>query len=440
MKRIVSILTALLFAYVPSVIAGDEQVAAGQQPTDPSLSESAGQAVVAATTDADIAAVLSEAEALVASDESGAAAAAAQPDAPAAAEMPAVTQEVAATDGDEAAVPVVADTAKPKKHEQHGSKSAFESFKVPEEPVRTCDEACAKSMKDKNVISDFSNTSDFAENGVAGVTKCLAEIEKTQAYGTHSSNRYINVSNSNLSNELVKEVVNAIVNNKKVHDAAHGKAATKDSQYTVLLNIAGNPSVGDGAVQAIGGLLSAICCLNLAGTNISDSGIEQLIALINGAGIQHLNSINISNTRVTPAGAAKLKEAIAAWLSSHPEAKCELGGDGGVIYKERPAVPVKKGDGLRHRGHKGHATPEIPAEAAAPTDAAEAAEPVVADEAAASTEPVVPGDSDVAVTHEQQPQEGAAAEAASPEVAEILESGEVAAAPEVIETSPVPAA
>jgi hypothetical protein len=256
------------------------------------------------------------------------------------------------------------DTALPEEAtgQRHGASDGkfFDSFKVPEKPRRTCAEALAEMKRSETVTIDLSDVSDFAENGDKIIEEYYSELIKTKSFGTHSSNLYINLSNTGVHEDVVKKWAERFHKDKRV----------------VLWNLSRNSSIGDGIVEALSAAFSDICCLNLSNTGITDAGVKKLATLVENSVGQHLMCITLSGPDVSPEAASMLRENITARYNNNPAAKCKLR-DGGVTYRQVMVKRPKSGD-AHHNGR------DSPVAAANSTEAQAA--PVAAEQTAATSE------------------------------------------------------
>ena len=245
---------------------------------------------------------------------------------------------------------------------------------------RTTGEAYNEMGNNQNVVIDFSNVTDFAQNGEAKMAEYYNKIKATKSFGSNSPNLYVNLSNTGVSNEFVAKWAGEFAKDKK----------------TVIWNLSDNPNLDDGVIDSLD--LPSIRSLNLSGTSVSDAGITKIGAMLEANGIGQLVCVHLSGTKVTEAGVAALKnstqKAVEVWKAKNPGKNYELKGqnNSGVEFEKIPTFPKHPGP----RGKKGLNQPESASQAqenaasepsaAETTDAATAA---IAN-AQTATEPATP--------------------------------------------------
>ncbi len=109
-------------------------------------------------------------------------------------------------------------------------------FKTSEPKVKTCEEAFNKM---EGISINFSNTSDFAENGDKYMDLYYQKIKQTNSFGTRSSNLYIDISNLNVSSDVLLSFI-----------GKWSKIFSEDKR-TVLWNLSDNKSLEDNVIDCI---------------------------------------------------------------------------------------------------------------------------------------------------------------------------------------------
>lgn len=199
-------------------------------------------------------------------------------------------------------------------------------FKV-EEPSRTSDEALSTMLKNQNVVIDFSNVTDFDQNGDAKMSEYWQQLVSTDSFGTKSPNIYVNLSNTGVSVEFISK----------------WSAEFKKAGKTVIWNLSDNKNLGDNVIDAID--IPSVYSLNLCGTSVTDVGLAKVAASLETNGICNLVCIHLSDSGVTESGVASLKvaiqKAVESWRIKNPGKELKLqGSDGsGVIYEKIPSLP-----------------------------------------------------------------------------------------------------
>lgn len=198
-------------------------------------------------------------------------------------------------------------------------------FKASEPKTRTCEEAFNKMS---GISINFSNTSDFAENGDKYMDLYYQKIKETNSFGTHSSNLYIDLSNLNVSSEVFLTFI-----------GKWSKIFSEDKK-TVLWNLSNNKSLGDDVIDCID--LSNMYSLNLANTAITDLTVNKIISILNIQNTGKLVCVNLSGTKVSDAAIKSLKEAFQKaktdFEAKNPGKTYSLDGDNnsGIIFNKLP--------------------------------------------------------------------------------------------------------
>lgn len=352
MKHLISILTGSLFACVSFVQA--EEAVSDNTNMEPRVSESE----VAAETD-----ILQELN--IAEAES-------------ATEAPVQNAEIAITEQsiDQNVVAEVPSqpAAKVKAKQPQAKKASIwdkflNMFKSSEPKAKTCEEAFNQMS---GISVNFSNTSDFAENGDKYMNLYYQKIKETNSFGTRSSNL-------NVSPEVI---VNFVEKWSKVFSG---------DKKTVLWNLSNNKSLGDNVIDSID--LSNMYSLNLSNTSISDLTINKIISILNIQNTGKLVCVNLSGTKVSEAVVESLKAAFqkskTEFESKNPGKTYNLEGDNnsGVIFNKLPDF-LKQKPATRKLTNKTVSTPsEAPVvEETLPVDSV-ASDPVL--ETAGNTTPDV---------------------------------------------------
>ena len=206
--------------------------------------------------------------------------------------------------------------------------SILKLFKVPE-PKRTSEQAFNDMDKNQNIVIDFSNVVDFAQNGDAKMLEYYQKIVSTKAFGTKSPNIYVNLSNTGVSADFILKWATQFKNDKKV----------------VIWNLSDNKNLDDTVVDAL--YFPSIYSLNLSGTSVTDAGIAKISAILETNGLGNLVCIHLSNSKVTDAGVAALKssmqKAIEMWKAKNPgqERKLQGSDNSGVVFEKIPALPQR---------------------------------------------------------------------------------------------------
>ena len=194
-------------------------------------------------------------------------------------------------------------------------------FKV-SDPKRTTEQAFDDMLKNQNVVIDFSNVTDFAQNGDAKMTEYYNKLSSTQSFGTKSPNLYINLSNTGVGLDFLSKWAIQFKNDKK----------------NVIWNLSENKNLDDSIIDALD--FSSIYSLNLSGTSITDAGIAKIASILATNGIGNLVCIHLMSTKVTDAGIVSLKaslqKAVEVWKTQHSGQEYFLQGtdNSGVIYEK----------------------------------------------------------------------------------------------------------
>lgn len=198
-------------------------------------------------------------------------------------------------------------------------------FKASEPKTRTCEEAFNKMS---GISINFSNTSDFAENGDKYMDLYYQKIKETNSFGTHSSNLYIDLSNLNVPSNVFLTFI-----------GKWSKTFSEDKK-TVLWNLSNNKSLGDDVIDCID--LSNMYSLNLANTAITDLTVNKIISILNIQNTGKLVCVNLSGTKVSDAAIKSLKDAFQKaktdFETKNPGKTYNLDGDNnsGIIFNKLP--------------------------------------------------------------------------------------------------------
>ncbi|MDR2666705.1 MAG: hypothetical protein LBB34_01120 [Holosporales bacterium] len=321
MKCIASILTIVTYSLASFAAAGDSVV---NEISEPEVSATASD--LASLLDAEESQVVGESAAATVSDIAGV-------DVPVANE-PEVELGILPDDGTLTNTPAVVAAAEEQSVLSDGGapaskllgkkKSFFDKFKV-QSRKKTCEEAMATVMNAKNVILDFSDTSDFPVNGDAAMSACYARIIETKSFGTHSQNLLVNLSKTGVTSDFIVK----------------WSAIFQRDKRTVLWNLSENSSVDDSIIDALAQAFHTIYSINLAYTNITDAGIDKIIAMLEN-GTWKLVCITITGSKVSASKVAELRLAlqknVELWKAKNPGKEYLLEGDSGVIYKKSPFI------------------------------------------------------------------------------------------------------
>ena len=224
-------------------------------------------------------------------------------------------------------------------------------FKVKEEKSRTCEAAFSEMVKQETTSIDFSNTTDFAQNGDKFMTEYYKKLKETNSFGTHSQNLYINLSNINNPEAIIAFA-------KKWSDVCD-----KDGK-TVLWNVSGNKDLGDGIADAIN--LAKVYSLNFANTSVTDITITKIASVLDIQSAGNLVCVDLSGTKVSKEGVATLKAAFQKAKVEReiktPGKYCHLAGEdhSGVIYDEVPAIFKPKAKKARKAKANLNIAPVVP--------------------------------------------------------------------------------
>ncbi|MBQ2173575.1 MAG: hypothetical protein II453_00400 [Alphaproteobacteria bacterium] len=263
-------------------------------------------------------------------------------------------------------------------------------FKIKEQK-RTAEQAFDNMVENQNVVIDFSNVTDFAQNGDAKMAEYYQKLIATKSFGTKSPNLYVNLSNTGVTLEFVSKWA----------------AQFKKDNKSVVWNLSDNKNLDDNVIDALD--FSSVYSLNLSGTSVSDTGIAKISAILETSGIGKLVCIHLSGSKVTDAGVNSLKssiqKAVELWKTQNPGREYKLQGEtgSGVVFEKIPEFPKKRG----HKPPKSatteattdNAVPAVPAIPAMP-ETQEAVSPTLpetpASDAGNATPDVIP-DTDVSV-------------------------------------------
>lgn len=202
-------------------------------------------------------------------------------------------------------------------------------FKITEKK-RTTEQAFDNMVENQNVVIDFSNVSDFAQNGDAKMAEYYQKLISTKSFGTKSPNIYVNLSNTGVSLDFISKWA----------------AQFKKDNKNVIWNLSDNKNLDDTVIDALD--FSSVYSINLSGTSVSDTGIAKIVAILETSGIGNLVCIHLSGSKVTDAGVNSLKssmqKAVENWKSRNPGKEYKLQGadNSGVVFEKIPDL-VKKG-------------------------------------------------------------------------------------------------
>ena len=166
----------------------------------------------------------------------------------------------------------------------------FNNLKKPS----TCKEAVDGMSDLPSSIFDFSNTTDFTTNGLSAVLDKLTKSNSTNAKGTYSTNAYFNFSKTGIVASDIGRILDECQKQKK----------------TVLLNLSFNKNIDDSVLNVLANNLKIIFELNLNNTNLTDAFVDEFIKLTNEIGTHYLDSINLSDTKISEAAIQRLKTAM----------------------------------------------------------------------------------------------------------------------------------
>ena len=202
-------------------------------------------------------------------------------------------------------------------------------FKIKEEK-RTAEQAFDNMVENQNVVIDFSNVTDFAQNGDAKMAEYYQKLIATKSFGTISPNLYVNLSNTGVTLEFVSKWATQF----------------KKDNKSVIWNLSDNKNLDDNVIDALD--FSSVYSLNLSGTSVSDTGIAKISAILETSGIGKLVCIHLSGTKVTDTGINSLKssiqKAVELWKNQNPGKEYKLQGDAGsgVVFEKIPEFPKNK--------------------------------------------------------------------------------------------------
>lgn len=202
-------------------------------------------------------------------------------------------------------------------------------FKIPEQK-RTAGQAFDNMIENQNVVIDFSNVTDFVQNGDAKMAEYYQKLIATKSFGTKSPNLYVNLSNTGVTLDFVSKWA----------------AQFKKDNKNVVWNLSDNKNLDDSVIDALD--FASIYSLNLSGTSVSDSGIAKISAILETSGIGKLVCIHLSGTKVTDAGVTSLKssiqKAVELWRMQNPGKEYKLQGtdNSGVVFEKIPDFPKRK--------------------------------------------------------------------------------------------------
>ena len=220
-------------------------------------------------------------------------------------------------------------------------------FKIKEQK-RTAEQAFDNMVENQNVVIDFSNVTDFAQNGEAKMAEYYQKLIATKSFGTKSPNLYINLSNTGVSLEFVSKWA----------------AQFKKDNKSVVWNLSNNKNLDDNVIDALD--FSSVYSLNLSGTSVSDRGIAKISAILETKGIGKLVCIHLSGTKVTDAGVKSLKssiqKALELWKTQNPGKEYKLQGEAGsgVVFEKILAFPRENAKKTSEPAVTETAVPAIP--------------------------------------------------------------------------------
>ena len=203
-------------------------------------------------------------------------------------------------------------------------------FKIFDNKTRTCEQALEKMLKEKTVSVDFSNTSDFVQNGDAAMTSYYQTLVSTKSFGSNSPNLYVNLSKTGVTSEFI----------------AKWAAEFQKAKKLVLWNLSDNATIDDSVLDVIP--LTDTYSLNLSNTGVTDAAVAKITASLEASGVGHLVCVHLTGTKVTDAGVASLKaafqNAVTALKASNPGKEYLLQGadESGVIFDKSPTLPKKR--------------------------------------------------------------------------------------------------
>lgn len=196
-------------------------------------------------------------------------------------------------------------------------------FRVTEKK-RTTEQAFDNMVENQNVVIDFSNVTDFAQNGDAKMAEYYQKLISTKSFGTKSPNIYVNLSNTGVSLDFVSKWA----------------AQFKKDNKNVIWNLSDNKNLDDNVIDALD--FSSVYSVNLSGTSVSDAGIARISAILETSGIGNLVCIHLSGSKVTDTGVNSLKssiqKAVEIWKSKNPGKEYKLQGvdNSGVVFEKIP--------------------------------------------------------------------------------------------------------
>ena len=133
-------------------------------------------------------------------------------------------------------------------------------FKIFDNKTRTCEQALEKMLKEKTVSVDFSNTSDFVQNGDAAMTSYYQTLVSTKSFGSNSPNLYVNLSKTGVTSEFI----------------AKWAAEFQKAKKLVLWNLSDNATIDDSVLDVIP--LTDTYSLNLSNTGVTDAAVAKKTA------------------------------------------------------------------------------------------------------------------------------------------------------------------
>ena len=171
---------------------------------------------------------------------------------------------------------------------------------------RTCLEAFQLSVSsgiyENYCILDLSNTTDFTQNADLITSQLFIQM---QSAGIKCI--YMDLYNSSVNDTYISKWVTQF----------------RQAGIRVLWNLSGNKTVTDQTITMLGSLENVIG-LNLAGTSITDTGINQIVNMLNGNPVE-IDFINIYKCNISDTSRAmleyKFNDNINKWNTMYPNKK-----------------------------------------------------------------------------------------------------------------------
>ena len=194
---------------------------------------------------------------------------------------------------------------------------------------RTCLEALQSSISNgiyKNYcILDLSNTADFAQNADLVTQQFFTQI---QSAGIKCI--YMDLYNSSVNDAYINK----------------WNAQFKKNGIRVLWNLSGNETVTDQTIAMLGSL-DNIIGLNIAGTQVSDLGVNQLVTMLNSNNPVNLDFINIHGSKISDTGRVMLEtnfsNNVNKWNTMYPDRKIS---GRGIINDLGTSIESKSAGGI----------------------------------------------------------------------------------------------